>query len=137
MGSPKIFSGKFKGFFNTNQQSIVSKFDETFDKKTFRINIYKGELLNAVLENSFEIEKLKKRDSLILKEVKNVNVIPADVSQNTRIYNFSEVVLSNPKVTSSSIENGKTYGIIEGDFTGIELLPFVTFNMRHVNISIF
>jgi outer membrane protein OmpA-like peptidoglycan-associated protein len=116
-----IVLGKFRGDFFTQQGTVLehsAAFPVDFAHKA---NIYKGELVDINFEDTFRPEHFIKLSSFQLTNVPNIEL---DSKSNKpfsgkRLYNLSNLILINPKVTRVYELNGKTYGQIESQAYGI------------------
>lgn len=116
-----IVLGKFRGDFFT-QQGTVLEHNAAFPVDfTHAINIYKGDLVDLNFEETFRPDYYTNLSSFQLNNVPNIEL---DSKLNKpfsgkRLYNLSNLILINPKVTRVYELNGKTYGQIESQAYGI------------------
>ena len=115
-----IFSGKFEGYYYNHQKVAMNEGDEVKDNSSLKIHMYRGELTEASELELYEPEIHMNRNSLLLHNVTKVQVIPGSVSDfsEPRVFDFDQVVIKNAVVTAESVIDGKSYGIIQGDFIG-------------------
>ena len=121
MSGKYVFLGDFKGSFYTLQDSVLGSAEKRPANDKHAVRVFRGVLQNAVPDTEFNPEKYTKLDSFLLVNVSRVEIEPATKEPFTekRVYNFTQLLLIEPKVNSTYLHNGKTYGEIESKAYGI------------------
>jgi outer membrane protein OmpA-like peptidoglycan-associated protein len=128
MASEYFVYGDFKGSFFTLQGIPLSNGEEFPEDLKHAIRIYKGEFSNATFEDEYKPEQYRKLNSFVLSNVPKVELKPGAQAPfpGSRVYNFSNLLLIDPKVTKTYQINGKTYGeIVSKAYGKTEPFPIV------------
>jgi len=115
-----IITGNFIGNFYTDQKSTLMKGQIIPEGNEHFIRLYRGELRQINKLNSYNPDELRNRNSLFFRGVENVQMHAGDgtiVSKDV-VKSFQRVTLNDVNVKDTWEINGKTYGLIEGTFTG-------------------
>lgn len=112
--------GDFKGSFFTFQGVSLGNTEAFPEDLKHSIRIYKGELTNASFEEDYKAEKYRKLSSFFLLNVPKIEIKAASNApySGSRVYNFSNLLLIDPKIIRTYEINGKTYGEIESKAFG-------------------
>lgn len=116
-----IVVGKFRGSFYTEQGNVLD-FSKGFPIGSIHaVKIYKGNLIDIDFEETFRPEYYTKLSSFLLTNVPEIELESRSDKpfSGKRLYNFSKLILINPKVIKAYDLNGKTYGEIESQAYGI------------------
>jgi hypothetical protein len=117
--SLKYVSGNFSGNFYTHQKSPLSVGEKIPNGTLHNVHLFQGELTDAVSIESFDPEEHLNRDGMLLHNVTNIQIHQKSVDSNDKkIYDFDHLVLKNIKVENSWEQNGKTYGVLNGELVG-------------------
>lgn len=121
MSGKYVFLGDFRGDFYTLQDSVLGSTEKRPTDDKHAVRVFRGVLQNAVPDTEFNPEKYTKLDSFLLVNVSRIEIQPAGKKPFTekRVYNFTQLLLIEPKVNSTYQHNGKTYGEIESKAYGI------------------
>jgi outer membrane protein OmpA-like peptidoglycan-associated protein len=128
MNGEYILLGDFRGNFFTLQSTALGSVDLFPDDLSNAVRVYSGDLKNAQFEEDYQPEKYRKHGSFLLVNVPKIEVSPIGKGpfQDSRTYNFTQLVLIEPRVLKTYELNGKTYGEIESKAYGItEKYPMV------------
>lgn len=115
-----VVSGDFEGTFYTHQKSVLTPSEWNSSVKDHAIHLYRGELKNIQKETVYDPEKQINRESLLLHNVTNVQFhLRSDSGENqSRIFDFEQLLIRNAEIKDSWELNGKTYGIVRGSILG-------------------
>lgn len=115
-----VVSGDFEGTFYTHQKSVLTPSEWNSSVKDHAIHLYRGELKNIQRETVYDPEKQVNRESLLLHNVTNVQFhLRSDSGENqSRIFDFEQLLIRNAEIKDSWELNGKTYGIVRGSILG-------------------
>jgi hypothetical protein len=117
--SLKYVSGKFSGNFYTHQKSPLSAGEKIPTGALHDVHLFQGELTDTVSIESFDPREHLNRDGMLLHNITNIQIHQKSVDSNDKkIYDFDQFVLKNVKVESSWEQNGKTYGVLNGELVG-------------------
>jgi outer membrane protein OmpA-like peptidoglycan-associated protein len=121
MSGKYIFLGDFKGSFYTLQDSVLGSAEKRPVDNKHAVRVFRGVLQNAMPDTGFNPEKYTKLNSFLLVNVSRIEIQPATTEpfSEKRVYNFTQLLLIEPKVNSTYLHNGKTYGEIESKAYGI------------------
>jgi hypothetical protein len=128
MNGEYILLGDFKGKFFTQQSAALDSVDIFPEDLRHDVRIYSGSLKNASVEKTYTPEKIRKHGSFLLLNVPKVEVSSDEhgTFKESKVYNFTQLLLIEPKVVKTYELNGKTYGEIESKAYGItERYPLV------------
>lgn len=128
MNGEYILLGDFRGKFFTQQSVALDSVDLFPEDLRHAVRVYSGALNNAHFEDDYKPDKYRKHGSFLLVNVPRIEISPVGKGpfQDTRIYNFTQLLLIEPKVVKTYELNGKTYGEIESKAYGItEKYPLV------------
>jgi hypothetical protein len=128
MNGEYILLGDFRGKFFTQQSVALDSVDLFPEDLRHAVRVYSGELSNAHFEDDYKAEKYRKHGSFLLVNVPRIEISPVGKGpfHDARIYNFTQLLLIEPKVVKTYELNGKTYGEIESKAYGItEKYPLV------------
>jgi hypothetical protein len=117
----QFLSGDFEGYFYTNQKVTLSQTDHLPTDGTHKMVLYKGELKNITIIDTFDPEKVASRNNIVLKNISNIhlnNSIDDKVVFDKKIETFEFIVLEEVKIDNSWELNDKTYGLIKGKLKG-------------------
>ena len=116
-----IVSGIFEGNFYTHQKSILTASEFNLADKKHDIHLYRGELWHTKVEENYNPNLQKSRNSFLLHNVTNVQFhFENEEKENKpkRVFNFEQLLLHDVQIKESWELNGKTYGIITGKLIG-------------------
>ena len=116
-----IVSGVFEGNFYTHQKSILTTSEFNLADKNHDIHLYRGELWHTKVEENYNPNLQKSRNSFLLHNVTNVQFhFENEEKENKpkRVFNFEQLLLHDVQIKESWELNGKTYGIITGKLIG-------------------
>lgn len=116
MGSEYAVYGKFKGKYKTNQILPLMSSEAYPTDKAHEVQVYQGGLEAISFDDEYEPEKHRVFSSYILRNVENITVKgTADGPfSNEQIYDFTQLIIINPKIESAHDMNGATYGELSG-----------------------
>jgi hypothetical protein len=119
-GEFDIVSGDFEGNFFTHQKSVLTATEWSAADKNHAIHLYRGELTNVLKENDYKPEEYRNRESLLLHNVTNIQFnLKNNAGENqSKIFDFEQVLVRDAQIKESWELNGKTYGIIKGKIIG-------------------
>jgi outer membrane protein OmpA-like peptidoglycan-associated protein len=116
-----IVSGIFEGNFYTHQKSILTASEFNLADKKHDIHLYRGDLWHTKVEENYNPDKQKSRNSFLLHNVTNVQFHfenEREENQPKKVFNFEQLLLHDVQIKESWELNGKTYGIITGKLIG-------------------
>lgn len=116
----KIISGIFEGEFFTHQKIILSVNEISKPTSGHQVNIISGKISNLEYEEEYSPEKIRKRGSLFLYNVTNIEAVVINDGGKVEnlIIEFEQLVIQDAKVINSWELNGKTYGQLKGLIIG-------------------
>lgn len=117
-------TGRFEGYFFTEQKRPLDVSEFLPTDNAHRVHLYQGTLHDARLTPvDTPPDTIPPRDALWLYQVPNVEVHPANGNGLPYVSTFREIVLRNVEVLNSWNLDGKTYGHLRADFTGVRVDP--------------
>jgi hypothetical protein len=121
MEGNQVFLGEFKGMFFTLQNIPLDSSGNYPMDYTHHIQIYKGLLDDAQYHEQYEPEKYRNLKSHLYTNVPKIQVHPSGNALFTdkRTYNFTHLLLIEPKVIRTFDVNGKTYGELQSKAYGV------------------
>ncbi len=118
MAGELVVYGTFRGRFKTDQILPLGS-NEAFPKDlTNKVQVYSGTLEDTVFEHEYKPEKHRVLSSFVLSNVPNIEIV-GNQSKNaqfadTRVYDFTQLVIIKPVIERTFPMNGGTYGEVSG-----------------------
>jgi outer membrane protein OmpA-like peptidoglycan-associated protein len=118
MAGELIVYGTFRGRFKTDQVLPIGSHD-TFPKDlTHKVQVYSGTLEDTLFEHGYKPEKHRVLSSFVLSNVPNIEVRgnkgKDSPFHDTRVYDFTQLIIIKPVIERTFPMNGATYGEIIG-----------------------
>ena len=126
MSLPFLFvQGAFSGNYFTDQGSTLVEGHPMPGPDKHHVRLYRGELHDLVPLKEFNPENHLNRDALYLYNATNIQLHPGNKKyiHEKIVFDFEQVIIKNARVRDSWEIDGKTYGIVEGEFYGKLKVP--------------
>ncbi|NDB35835.1 MAG: hypothetical protein EB023_10970, partial [Flavobacteriia bacterium] len=113
--------GKFKGLYKTNQVMSLRVGDNFPSGVDHKVQVYQGSLAALSFDKEYTPEKHRVFKSFVLSNVENIEISGEENSPfaNMQVYDFTQLIIIEPKIESAHSINGATYGELSGMAYGI------------------
>jgi|GEM_PF-1532648 len=118
MAGELVVYGAFRGRFKTDQVLPLGSHDSFPRDLSHKVQVYSGTLDHTVFEHDYQPEKHRVLASFVLSNVPNIEVHGNNTKgspfADTRVYDFTQLILIQPVIERTFSMNDGTYGEVSG-----------------------
>ena len=120
MAGELIVYGDFFGRFKTDQDLPLGSTAIFPTDLKHKVQVYQGKITNSTFENEFKPEKHRILKSFVLSGASNIEIVGNTKAPfaDSRVYDFTQLIIIDPKIERTFSMNNGTYGEISGKIYG-------------------
>jgi outer membrane protein OmpA-like peptidoglycan-associated protein len=120
MAGELIVYGDFFGRFKTDQDLPLGSTAIFPTNLKHKVQVYQGKITNSTFEHEFKPEKHRILKSFVLSGVSNIEIVGNAKAPfaDSRVYDFTQLMIIDPKIERVFSMNNGTYGEISGKVYG-------------------
>ncbi len=120
MAGELIVYGDFFGLFKTDQDLPLGSTAIFPTDLKHKVQVYQGKITNSTFEHEFKPEKHRILKSFVLSGVSNIEIVGNAKAPfaDSRVYDFTQLMIIDPKIERVFSMNNGTYGEISGKVYG-------------------
>ena len=120
MAGELVVYGDFFGRFKTDQDLPLGSTAIFPTDLKHKVQVYQGKITNSTFEHEFKPEKHRILKSFVLSGVSNIEIVGNAKAPfaDSRVYDFTQLIIIDPKIERVFSMNNGTYGEISGKVYG-------------------
>ncbi len=120
MAGELVVYGDFFGRFKTDQDLPLGSTAIFPTDLKHKVQVYQGKITNSTFEHEFKPEKHRILKSFVLSGVSNIEIVGNAKAPfaDSRVYDFTQLIIIDPKIERIFSMNNGTYGEISGKVYG-------------------
>ena len=120
MAGELIVYGDFFGLFKTDQDLPLGSTAIFPTDLKHKVQVYQGKITNSTFEHEFKPEKHRILKSFVLSGASNIEIVGNTKAPfaDSRVYDFTQLIIIDPKIERTFSMNNGTYGEISGKIYG-------------------
>lgn len=120
MAGELVVYGDFFGRFKTDQDLPLGSTAIFPTDLKHKVQVYQGKITNSTFEHEFKPEKHRILKSFVLSGASNIEIVGNTKAPfaDSRVYDFTQLIIIDPKIERTFSMNNGTYGEISGKIYG-------------------